>query len=105
MSNKLLPRFPITTHEITNDFFNFIPDIPGVRLKIARNKPSSVYTEEYVTVTEYLYKIHKCLTLKEDVMFINWNVFMITSETKRYYVTVEHIKSHTLGQLSKSLNN
>ena len=43
--NKLLAKFPITTHDTTSKNYIFRPDLSGVRVKKVRNKPSSLDTE------------------------------------------------------------
>ena len=69
-----------------------------------RNKSSRVNMEEYMKIPEYFYKIHKFVTLTSDVVFLNLNLFMITSARKIKFLTVDHISRQTSEQLSKSLN-
>ena len=52
VSNKLLPNLPITTHDTNNENSMFGPDLSGVRVKIVRNKPIRVDTEEYMNIPE-----------------------------------------------------
>ena len=44
------------------------------------------------------------MTLKDDVIFVNGNTFMITSARNIKFVTVNHIPSQTSDHLSKILN-
>ena len=44
VGNKILPNFPITTHEITNENYMFGPDLAGVRGEM-RNKQIRVSRE------------------------------------------------------------
>ena len=60
----------------------------GVRLETARNNPRRVEMEEYVSISEDFYKLHKFITLTSDVLFFNRNVFMITSERKLNSIAV-----------------
>ena len=66
----------------------FGPDLSGVRVYKVRNKPSRVETEKYMNITEHFYKLHKFVTLASNVMFVNINVFVITSARKLNFVTV-----------------
>ena len=52
-----------------------------------RNKKTRVEMEEYVSITEYFYKLKIFLTLTGDVMFINRNAFTIIPEKKIKLVT------------------
>ena len=72
-SNKLLPNFPITPHDITNANSMFVPDLLGVKGNVVGNKPSMVETQEYMNTPEYFYKLHKFMTLAVNVMFVNRN--------------------------------
>ena len=60
--------------------------------------------EEYVKIIEDFYKLHKFGTITDDVIFVNGNVFMITSERNIKFATVEHIPIQTTDNISKSLN-
>ena len=60
--------------------------------------------EEYVKIIEDFYKLHKFVTITDDVMFVNGNAFMITSERNIKFATVEHIPIQTTDNISKSLN-
>ena len=55
VSNKLLPNFPFTIHDITNDIFIFGPYISGVGVNKVVNNPIRLDTEEYLTIPEDLY--------------------------------------------------
>ena len=48
--------------------------------------------------------MNRFITLTADVVFVNVNLFMITSARKLNFVTVEHIPSRKSNQLSSSLN-
>ena len=39
-----------------------------------------------------------------DVMYVNINMFMITSARKIKFITIEHIQSRTYDQILKTLN-
>ena len=39
-----------------------------------------------------------------DVMYVNINMFMITSARKIKFITIEHIRSRTYDQILKTLN-
>ena len=99
LSNKLLPNCLITTHDITNTRYMLGPDLTVVKVKAVRNKPSRVYTEEYVTNTEDLYKLHKFVTLTADFMFVNGDKSVITSARKLNSVTIEPNLSQTINFL------
>ena len=45
VSNKLLPNFLITMHNITNANSIFLPGLSGVRVKTVRNKPIKLNTK------------------------------------------------------------
>ena len=94
-SNKLVPKFPIITHDITNANSTFGTNLAGLRVNSARNKPIRDYMEEYVNISEYFYKLHKLVMLTANVMFVNGNVFMITAARKLNFVTFKHIPSQT----------
>ena len=74
VSNKLLPNSPIASHDITNENYIFEPD-----LNTSIDKPSKVGMEEYVNIPEDFYKLHNFVTLTSAVMFVNGNIFIITS--------------------------
>ena len=59
VSDKILPNFPIITHDITNANSMFVTDLSSVRGKIVRKNPSKLDTEEFVKILEYFYKLHK----------------------------------------------
>ena len=61
-------------------------------------------TEESVKIPQYFNKLHKFVILTSDVMFVNLNLFMITSAKKIEFATVGHIPSQTDEQISKILN-
>ena len=54
-----------------------VPDLSRVRRNTTRNKPSIVEKEEYVKIQEDFYKLHKFVTLVDNVVFSNRNAFMI----------------------------
>ena len=94
----------ITSYDINNTNSIIEPDLSGVSLKIVRNKPIRMDTEEYVNITEYFYKFNKFLILMADVMFFNRGFFKVISSRKLKSATVEHIPSQKSDQLSKILN-
>ena len=51
-----------------------------------------------------LNKLHNFLTLVADIIFVNVNLFVFTSEVKLKFVTVKHTTGWTSGQLNKILN-
>ena len=67
----------ITSYDINNTNYIIEPDLSGVSLKIVRNKPIRMDTEEYVNITEYFYKFNKFLILMADVMFFNRGFFKV----------------------------
>ena len=44
-----------------------------------------------MNISEGFYKLRKFVTITANVMFVNGNTFVITSERKLKYVAVEHI--------------
>ena len=87
VSKKILPNFPITIHDITNEKYMFGQDLSGVRVKTVRNNPIGVDTEGYVKITSYFYKLHKFVTITAYVMFFNGKSFVIMSGSKLDFMT------------------
>ena len=57
----------------------------------------------YITVTRDLLKLHKFVTLVENVMFMNGTQLFITMSNGIKFVTVQHVVTHTAKQVSKYL--
>ena len=93
VSNKLLPKFPITINDITNAKYIFGPYLAGIRGKTVKPRKIRVDTDEYVTTPSDFYKLHKFVILTVDVMFVNINAFMIISARKLNFVTIYYIQS------------
>ena len=75
-----------------------------MRGKTLRHKPIVVDTQEYVTISTYLYKlINFFFTLTEDVMFVNGTIFLFKSARKIKVVKFEHVKIQTVVHISKIL--
>ena len=56
---------------------------------------------DYVSVTNYFIRLHKFVTIVEDVMFVSGAPFLITMSHGIKFVTVEQILTHTAKQLAK----
>ena len=70
ISNRELANCPVTVQDITNAHAIFGPDLPGVRGKTVRRKPSRV-EPQYVAIPDDFHKLHRFVTLTADVMFVN----------------------------------
>ena len=87
MSNNLLLKSAITIYDITNAEYISGTDLAGLRGKKQPKKSNKAETEECVIILEYLYKLHKFVTLMVDVMFFNVYSFKITSTKRLKFVT------------------
>ena len=56
---KLLPKPPITTHDITSKNSTFLTDLADMRGRTLINKAHRLDTEEYVKIPEGFYKMQK----------------------------------------------
>ena len=54
---------------------------------------------DYVAVPKNSFKLHKLVTLVEDVMFVNGATFLIAMPRGIKFLTLEHIPTRTAKQL------
>ena len=69
VSRKMPPNFPITKHDTTNGNFMVGPDLAGVIRNTLIKKPRKGDMVKYVNIPEDFYKIHKFVTLTDEVIF------------------------------------
>ena len=56
-----------------------------------------------IAVPKVFLKLHKFVTLVENVMFMNGTQLFITMSNGIKFVTVQHVVTHTAKQVSKYL--
>jgi len=93
---------PITVHDVTRANSIYGPDLKALRGKTVRNAPEHVQPD-YVEIPKDFLLLHRSVTLVADVMFVNNVPFLITMSRGIKFITVEHVKSRTAKQLSRSL--
>ena len=67
---------PATPVDVANAHTIFGPDLPGVRGKTVRQKPS--WVETAVRVPDDYHRLNKFVTLTADVMFVNGYGLLVT---------------------------
>ena len=80
----------------------FGPNLDGTRGNTVRQNPYRVVMD-YVAVPKCFIKLHKFITLVENVMFVNGALLLITMSRGKQFVTAEYILTCTAKQLSKYL--
>ena len=81
----------------------FGPNVAELRGKSVITKPTWV-EREYTPIPRDFHVIHKFLSLKADVMFVNGLPFLITLSRKIKIFTAEYIPNRTAAQISSSIN-
>ena len=92
--NNMIQNCPITASDVNNSRTMFCPNLSDTRDKTVRQKPDMVVID-YVDVTNDFIRLHKFVTLLEDVMFVSCTTFLITMSHGIKFVTVEQILTHT----------
>ena len=102
VSNNSIKNCPVKPEHITNAYSIFGPSIAGVRGRTTRQKPEQV--EAVVgRIPDDFHRLHKCVVLMADVMFVNGMAFLTTLSRKLRLSTVEQLPSCTATYLSNSL--
>ena len=102
VSNRELANCHVTVQDITNAHAIFGPDLPGVRGKTVRRKPSRV-EPQYVAIPDDFHKLHRFVTLTADVMFVNGAAFLVTLSRDIRLYTGEYLRSRTADELGRHL--
>ena len=89
-----------TIHNVKNAHATFCPDIAGLRGKTVRHNPDHVMIN-YVSIPRYFLKLHKYVTLVDDVIFVNNILFLVSILRGFKFITVEYIPARTAKHLSK----
>ena len=76
VSGKTLDNCYIVASDITNAFFIFGPDRPGLKGKTVRQRPEQIELE-YLGIPRDFYWLHHFVTLTVDVMFVNELAFLL----------------------------
>ena len=87
-------KFPITTYDVNNFHNMFSQNLAGTNGNTVWQNTYRVVMY-YIAVPKDFLKLHKFVTLVEDVMFVNGAPFLITMSRRIKFVTVEHITTRT----------
>ena len=104
VSDEGLRNFPVEVNDVTNSSAIFGPNRNRLGGESTRRKPKRA-REEYMKIPRYFYRLNNFVTLAADVMFVNSIPFLVTFSRKIILITVEHVPTRTVGQLSKYLIN
>ena len=74
-----------------------------LRGKQVRSRPERAHEDNLVMVPHDFYKLHRFVTLKADVMFVNSVPFLVTLSRKIRLRTAEHIPNCSVALLGSSL--
>ena len=98
--NNTIQKCSTVVSDVTYAHKMFGLNLAGTRGNTVRQKPDMVVID-YVDVTNDFIRLHKFVTLVEDVMFVSCTTFLITMSHGIKFVTVEQILTHTAKQLAK----
>ena len=99
-SKKMIQNCPITASDVINYHTIFCLNLAGTRGNTVQQNLYRVVMD-YVDVPKDFRKLHKFVTLVEDVVFVNDVPFLITVSQCIKFVMVKHISTRTANQLSK----
>jgi hypothetical protein len=99
---KLLANCPVTVQDVNNAHHIYGQDLANIRGKTTRRKLEYVQVD-YVQIPRDSVKMHKYVTLADDLMFVNGLPFLVTSSRGISLVTIEYLPSRTAKRLVHTL--
>jgi len=101
ISMNLIRNCPVTVEDINNSEKIFGADIPSMKGKVTRKKPTPV-VEDIIELPEELRMTQKHVTLCVDVMHVNSLTFLTTISRNLYYRSAQHIKTTSKAEFMKA---
>ncbi len=99
---NLIKNCPITVEDIDNSEKIFGADIPSMKGKVTRQKPTPV-VEDIIEIPQELRMTQMNVTLCVDVMHVNSLTFLTTISRKLYYRSAQFIKTTSKDELLQAL--
>ena len=102
VSFESLKNCSVNVNNVTNARAIFGPYLPGLRGRLARQKPAGV-EPLCMSIPRGIYECPKYVTLMADMMFVNGMAFLASLSRGIRLFTCEHVPSCKTAQLSSSL--
>ena len=92
VSSKTLDNCSVNASDVTNARSSFGPNHPGLRGKTVRQRLERIILE-HLGIFRGFYRLHNCVTLTADVVFVDGSVFFTVMGRYIRFGTAEHVPS------------
>ena len=99
---SVIPNFPVTLEDIKSSHTIFVPDVPSLKVKIARQQTKPVMYN-YVNISHKMLYMHHMVSVVADVKFFNGEGFLVIISMNIKFTTVQYFGKRMARNLSKPL--